>query len=631
MLKKTQSFASAFYHDIKNKLGTIRFSLSLLINNVIEDRLEKEKLLKNALLSVEKTIDMLQDFIELQRFKQNRRLKQESIDIVKLFYEIKYELEPDLQVQKVKLFIFSDSNETKIIANRLWLKKALFNIVHNAVKYNKKDGKVAISIVKYKSWWLLKIEDTGKGLTQEEAVKIFDKYFSTSEKNSGTGLGLTMSKRVIESFGGRLELQSKPDVGTTFYIYLPNISKQIKIKRLSAILAAASVAVLFGLDYYYCLVPQKIDVKASGEQIVLHLENDLVARFYKNDRYEIFAYKNLFNTKTRTEISLDKANLYLTTASNPVTVYTKKSVWQNLGTEFETIVDEKETSVSVYKGAVASKDLKVKQNEGVIYTQKGFKKSPLPKAVEGLRINRNKEGVITLSWISPYKSFRVIASRDKFFTLPGRVISSSKKEVRFNSLDDGIWYFLVQAEEKKLFSMPKRTKILSLTNYLKAKKAFEENDLLLATVFIKKSISTINEVDSRPYTLYGEIFYKQKMYLKALKFFQKAIEIGDKDEDHFWKVKTLYRLKKYKEAIKSANHLLLSTKYKNSSKLYLVLAKSYFELKDLKNSEKYLWRVLEICPKDKVALDLMLRLQKQKGDKFLIKTFEELLRNGYDY
>ncbi len=630
MLKKTQSFASAFYHDIKNKLGTIRFSLSLLINNVIEDRLEKEKLLKNALLSVEKTIDMLQDFIELQRFKQNRRLKQETINLIELFNEIKDELEPDLLSKNIKLFIFSDLQEAVVKSNKLWLKKAFFNLVHNAVKYNKTEGKVTIHIHYYKNGWLIKIEDTGKGLDDDEAKKIFEKYFSTSQKESGTGLGLTMTKRVIENFGGKLEFKSKPEVGTTFYVYLPKISKQIKIKRLSAALTLFFAITLFSFDYYYCLIPQNADIRKSNEQTVIRLENGLIARLNNKDIYKVSAYKNLLNTKTRTEIFLDKADLYLTTASNPVTVYTKKSAWQNLGTEFETVVDEKDTSVSVYKGAVASKDLKVKQNEGVIYTQKGFIKSPLPKAVEGLRINRDKEGVITLIWISPYKSFRVIASRDKFFALPGRVISSSKKEVRFNSLDDGIWYFLVQAEEKKLFGMPKRTKILSLTNYLKAKKAFEENDLLLATVFIKKSISTINEVDSRPYTLYGEIFYKQKMYLKALKFFQKAIEIGDKDEDHFWKVKALYRLKKYKEAIKSANHLLLSTKYKNSSKLYIVLAKSYLELKDIKNAEKYLWRVLENNPKDKVALDLMLRLQKQKGDKFLIKTFEELLRDDYD-
>jgi len=627
VLKKNEPFASVFYHEIKNKLGTIRFTVNLLISNTIEDKQKKEKLFKNLLQSIEKTIDMLQDFIELQRFKQNRRLKQESIDIVKLFYEIKDELEPDLQIQKVKLFIYSSSKEAKITANRLWLKKALFNIVHNAVKYNKKDGKVAISTIKYKTGWLLKIQDTGKGLTTEEAQKIFDKYFSTSQKNSGTGLGLTMSKRVIESFGGRLELQSKPDVGTTFYIYLPNISKQIKIKRLSAILAAAGVTALFGLDYYYCLIPQNIDIKASSNQIVVHLENDLVARFNKNDRYKIFAYKNLLNTKTRTEISLEKADLFLTTASNPVTVHTSGSVWHNLGTEFETVVNENQTSVSVYKGAVASNDIKVKQNEGAVYSQKGVKKVLLPKAVENLKINRDENGIITLRWVSRYKSFRVVASFDENFTLPGRVLFTSKKEVRFASLKDGIWYFLVQPEEKKLFGMPKRTKILSLTNYIKAKKAYEQNDLLLGTAFIQNSISTIKEADPRPYSLYGEILYKQKKFLKALKLFQKAVKISNREEDVFWITKTLYRLKRYEEAIKSAKSLLLSAKYRKSPELYRVLAGSYFEINDLKNAEKYLWRLLEIYPKDKVALNLMLKIQKQKGDKFLIKTFQEQLRN----
>ena len=67
----------------------------------------------------------------------------------------------------------------------------------------------------------MQVEDTGSGITSEQMSKIFDPYFTTKQGKSGTGLGLYITKKVVEDHNGSIKVDSTPDVGTTFTIRLP--------------------------------------------------------------------------------------------------------------------------------------------------------------------------------------------------------------------------------------------------------------------------------------------------------------------------------------------------------------------------------------------------------------------------
>ncbi len=77
----------------------------------------------------------------------------------------------------------------------------------------------AATVMKY--WVVISVSDTGSGIPAEHLGKIFDPFFTTKEPGQGTGLGLSLSARIVDSFGGRIIAESSPGTGATFTILLP--------------------------------------------------------------------------------------------------------------------------------------------------------------------------------------------------------------------------------------------------------------------------------------------------------------------------------------------------------------------------------------------------------------------------
>ena len=100
--------------------------------------------------------------------------------------------------------------------------RAIQNVIVNAVQASaEKKGKVAVSCTRKDFYVDVRVEDTGNGMTSAEIPKIFEPYFTTKQNKSGTGLGLYITKKVVEDHNGSIKVDSTPQVGTTFTIRLP--------------------------------------------------------------------------------------------------------------------------------------------------------------------------------------------------------------------------------------------------------------------------------------------------------------------------------------------------------------------------------------------------------------------------
>ncbi|MGN7250709.1 sensor histidine kinase [Arthrobacter sp. SAFR-014] len=110
-------------------------------------------------------------------------------------------------------------------ADPLRISQALDNLVSNAVKYSPDGGKVTVSARRSESWVQLKVQDTGMGISEEETSRIFTRFFRTQAARQaaipGVGLGLSITKTIVERHGGDISCQSKPGAGTTFTLTLP--------------------------------------------------------------------------------------------------------------------------------------------------------------------------------------------------------------------------------------------------------------------------------------------------------------------------------------------------------------------------------------------------------------------------
>ncbi|QCI28876.1 sensor histidine kinase [Caminibacter pacificus] len=606
-LFKKDNFAKIFFHDIKNKLLTIKFNLYIILNKKLPEE-KKEDLLEKVAITTDQAIDMIQDFLDFEKYKASKFLKHETFDLAQLVGEIVEELELDAQRANVKILYVKPKEKLMIKANREWIKKALLNIIHNSIKYNKENGRVFISFHVEKKGYMLIIKDTGVGIPQEQKEKIFKKYFSSDNK-TGTGLGLNMAKVVIESHGGTIVFESEENKGSVFYIFLPKISKKIKIKYLSLAFAVFTMTGFFLFDYFYCLIPQQVKYAYSGDLQIIKLENGVIAKAKIEDKFKLKAYKNIWGTRTRTAFYLQKSDMTIDTNHQPVKVYTPKTSFSNIGTQFETISKTKETAVSVYKGAIKNNKFKVAKNEGLIVA-KTAKKEPLPLKIEIVKTIQKPFEIIVM-WQSQYKNFKLTASMDKDFKNPPIYEYTTKtKKFIFKNINDGIWYLSIQAEKDNLYSLPKIVKFLSLINYHKALKAYKNSDYDNAIKYLEISISTINKADFRPYYLLGKILSTSNLK-KALKMAKTAFEITPNEQTAALYAKLLYNSQNYLLVTK-----LFSKGFKNPN-IYRYVALSYYKLNDYKKAKQYIYKTLEENPNDN---ELKTILQKMQNNP-LIKQF----------
>jgi signal transduction histidine kinase len=103
--------------------------------------------------------------------------------------------------------------------------RAIQNVVINAIQAcTEKHGTVGVSCTEKDFYVDVRVEDDGSGMTPAQMAKIFDPYFTTKQGKSGTGLGLYITKKVIEDHSGSIKVDSTPDSGTTFTLRLPLIT-----------------------------------------------------------------------------------------------------------------------------------------------------------------------------------------------------------------------------------------------------------------------------------------------------------------------------------------------------------------------------------------------------------------------
>jgi two-component system sensor histidine kinase/response regulator len=120
--------------------------------------------------------------------------------------------------------------DTYLVRGDLNCLSVLFeNLIVNAIKYNKRDGRVTASAAVENSEVVVSVQDTGVGIPEKYHELLFDEFFRVTEvgsKVAGTGLGLPICKRIVSEMGGSIEVQSQVDVGSTFRVRLPAYSEQ---------------------------------------------------------------------------------------------------------------------------------------------------------------------------------------------------------------------------------------------------------------------------------------------------------------------------------------------------------------------------------------------------------------------
>lgn len=222
--KIRQEFFSNASHELKTPLTSIRGYTELIQNGMIQKEEMKEEFLERIHKETIHMADLIDDILMISRLEtKETEVMMCEVKMDEILKEIIEILVPAAKENEIE--ITSECKEISYYANPQQMKELIGNLVTNAVKYNKIGGRVHISIGNVRDMFVIQVYDNGIGISQEDVGRIFERFYRAekgrSKKISGTGLGLSIVKHIVMFYDGKIEVESKIDIGTTFTIYLP--------------------------------------------------------------------------------------------------------------------------------------------------------------------------------------------------------------------------------------------------------------------------------------------------------------------------------------------------------------------------------------------------------------------------
>lgn len=218
-------FIHTVSHDLRSPLTAI-LGYTELIERTGPLNENQNEFLHRLQGSVQHVTVLINDLLDLGRLEAGFDARRDSVQLESV---LKYTLDMvDLQVKKkkIKLIVNINGELKPLRANPIRIRQMMDNLVGNAIKYTQNEGTVKIDLSMHENQVILRVEDNGPGIPQEEQSRVFEKFYRATnmagnEGIQGSGLGLAIVKSIVDSHQGRVWVESTVGKGSTFLVILP--------------------------------------------------------------------------------------------------------------------------------------------------------------------------------------------------------------------------------------------------------------------------------------------------------------------------------------------------------------------------------------------------------------------------
>lgn len=218
-----REFTSNVSHEMKTPLTAIHAIAGMLVQDVIEPK-DVKKFAGDIYRESARMIALVNDTLRLSRMDENGIAEpKEPVDL----YDLAEEVIARLRVTAEKKQVAFSLAGTHVTVNGVYsmLEEMIYNLCDNAVKYNKEQGTVTVSVLTAGKEGILMVQDTGIGIPQEDQSRIFERFYRVDKSHSraigGTGLGLSIVKHGAAYHNAQVQVSSKPGEGSTFTVIFP--------------------------------------------------------------------------------------------------------------------------------------------------------------------------------------------------------------------------------------------------------------------------------------------------------------------------------------------------------------------------------------------------------------------------
>ena len=251
--KAKSTFLSNMSHDIRTPMNAIIGFTTLAASNI--DNQEKVKdYLSKILSSSNHLLSLINDVLDMSRIESGKiYLEEQEANLSDILHDIKTIITGQIHAKQLELYMdVMDVTDEDVYCDKTRLNQVLLNLLSNAIKFTPAGGTVSVRVAQLPNapegsgLYEIRVKDTGIGMSQQFAKRIFEPFererTSTVSKIQGTGLGMAISKNIIDMMGGTIEVHTEQDKGTEFVIRValrlqPERRSAEKIKELEGLRA----------------------------------------------------------------------------------------------------------------------------------------------------------------------------------------------------------------------------------------------------------------------------------------------------------------------------------------------------------------------------------------------------------
>jgi len=226
-------FIATASHELRTPLTSVQMGVHLLLERAAGELTDKQvEVLSACREDCERLDKLMRDLLDLSRIEGGEsKPRLEPIRTRDLIQDATKELRPQVESRGLDFTVEAAVDLPSVNADRSQVERVLSNLVVNAMRYTK-HGAIKINAQPRGNSVAISVSDTGSGIPQEYLTHIFDKFVQVpGAATGGAGLGLAISRLIVEAHGGQISVQSEPDKGSTFTFTLPLAHSQITQKK----------------------------------------------------------------------------------------------------------------------------------------------------------------------------------------------------------------------------------------------------------------------------------------------------------------------------------------------------------------------------------------------------------------
>jgi protein-histidine pros-kinase len=217
-------FLASMSHELRTPLNAILGFGQLLANEALPSTVEQKRQFVQAIVtSGRHLLSLINEILDLAKIESGTiTLSIESIGLSELIREVQEMVEPLGSKRNIRM-LFPIENDLHVLADRTRLKQVVLNLVSNAIKYNRDQGALIVDTIVHDGRVRISVQDTGSGLSAEQLELLFQPFNRLGQEagaEEGSGIGLVVTKRLIELMGGKITVTSTPGIGSVFSIEL---------------------------------------------------------------------------------------------------------------------------------------------------------------------------------------------------------------------------------------------------------------------------------------------------------------------------------------------------------------------------------------------------------------------------